>query len=347
MKNRFLTVIFLVSALMMLPACDWKSWMSHSCNTCSHHGAHDHGSDNSACCISLNGKPAYSQKDFENKFNDLCQARPDIKQALQNLPAEQQQGFYDQFAEAVLAELLITRYMKEEGLTDSPEYKKAAQQAHEAVETQLMNNMFQSHIFKQIEKEITDEMAEKYYMENRDRIAIFKRAPFIDALGGVSVVVIEGLKQAEAQDLAKRAEKQDLKRVAQESNRKVKDLGLVTARSMDVDENVRSKVLGYSSAPQVDVVKLANGKYAVVKATAITKDTFKPYSDQDVKESVKSFLIRNELGKAVTKTMEDLKQKYGAVIHRDVIMKNIKNAPMAEEVEVVTTEVVAPQTTNA
>jgi hypothetical protein len=210
-----------------------------------------------------------------------------------------------------------------------------------------MNNMFQSHIFKQIEKEITDEMAEKYYMENRDRIAIFKRAPFIDALGGVSVVVIEGLKQAEAQDLAKRAEKQDLKRVAQESNRKVKDLGLVTARSMDVDENVRSKVLGYSSAPQVDVVKLANGKYAVVKATAITKDTFKPYSDQDVKESVKSFLIRNELGKAVTKTMEDLKQKYGAVIHRDVIMKNIKNAPMAEEVEVVTTEVVAPQTTNA
>lgn len=319
----------------MLPACDWKSWMSHSCTTCGHHEKAHRAHDGSETCISLEGKPVFTQKDFENKFNDLCQARPEIRQALESIPAEQQQGFYDQFAEAILAELLIERYMKENGLTNSPEYKKAAQEAHAAVETQLMNSMFQSDIFKKIEQEITDEMAEKYYEENRDRIAVFKRPPFIESMGGVSAVAIEGLKQADAQALAARAQKEDFNQLAQELKRKVKDLGLVNGRSMDVDEHIRSKVLGYSSTPQVDVVKLSNGKYAVVKATEIKKDTFKPYSDPEVKESVKSFLIRNELGKAVTKTMEELKQKYGAVIHRDVIMKNVKNAPMEMHEEAV------------
>ncbi len=318
MQKKLLTLLACAGLAIVLPGCDWKSWTTSSCGSCGHHGhAHDHGNDTSAPCISLEGKSVFSRNDLENKFNDLCQINPGIQQAVAGLAPEQRQGFYDQLAEAVLAELLVARYMKEEGLTESEDYKRAARQAHEAVETQLMNNMFQTHLYKQIEKEITDEVAEKYYTENRDRLPIFKRPPFIENLGGVSTLAIEGLKQSDAQIVASRAEKQDFNRLAQEAQRKVKDLGLVTARSTEVDENIRSKVLGYSSAPQVDVVKLANGKYAVVKATAITKDTFKPYNSPEVKDAVKGLLIRNELGKAVTKTIEDLKQKYGAIIHRD------------------------------
>ncbi len=307
----------------MLPACDWKSWFSHSCTTCT--SGHDHGTDGSPCCISLDGKPALTQRDFENKFSQLCMARPDIQQALSGLPADQQQAFYDQFADAMLAELLVSHYVKDAGLLESEEYKMAAKQAHEAVETQLKNSIFQSDLYKKIEQEVTDAVAQKYYEENRDRVAIFKRAPFIDKVGGVSVQMIEAGKESEAKSLAASAQKQDFAKVAKDGQRKVKDLGLVSPRSMEVDEHIRSKVMGYTSVPHVEVVKLANGKFAVIKATAIQKDTFKPYSDPEVQQAVKSFLIRNELGKAVTKTMDELKQKYGAVVHRDNIMQLVKS----------------------
>jgi len=315
----------------MLPACDWKSWFSHSCTTCT--SGHDHGTDSSACCISLDGKPALTQRDFENKFEQLCMARPDIKQALSGLPAEQQQAFYDQFADAMLAELLVSHYVKDAGLLESEEYKTAAQQAHAAVETQLMNSVFQSDLFKKIQEEVTDEVAEKYYEDNRDRVAIFKRAPFIDKVGGVTVQIIETAKESEAKSLAAQAQKQDFAKVARDAQRKVKDLGLVGPRSMEVDEHIRSKVMGYTTVPQVEVVKLSNGKFAVIKATAIQKDSFKPFSDAEVKEAVKSFLIRNELGKVVTKTMDDLKQKYGAIVHRDTIQQLVKSDVQAVPVQ--------------
>ncbi|MBY0110362.1 MAG: hypothetical protein K2X90_04595 [Candidatus Babeliaceae bacterium] len=326
MTKNFLSIVFLVSALVMLPGCDWdwKSWFTQSCTTCVGGHGHDHGKGGSACCISLDGKPALTQRDFENKFNQLCMARPDIQQALAGLPAEQQQAFYDQFADAMLAELLVSHYVKEAGLMETSEYKMAAQQAHDAVETQLKNSIFQSDIFKKIEREVTDEVAQKYYEENRDRVAIFKRAPFIDKIGGVSVQMIEVPKETEAKSLAAQVQKQDIAKVARDAQRKVKNLGLVTPRSMEVDEHIRSKVMGYTTVPQAEVVKLTNGKYAVIKATAIEKDSFKPFNEPEVKEAVKSFLIRNELGKAVTKTMDELKQKYGAIIHRDNIMQLVK-----------------------
>jgi hypothetical protein len=201
----------------------------------------------------------------------------------------------------------------------------AAQQAHAAVETQLMNSIFQSDLFKKIEQEVTDTVAQKYYEENRDRVAIFKRAPFIDKLGGVTVQIIETPKEAQAKSLAAQAQKSNFAQVAKDAQLKVKNLGLVSPRSMEVDEHIRSKVMGYTTVPQVDVVKLSNGKFAVIKATAIENDTFKSFSDSEVKEAVKSFLIRNELGKAVTKTMDELKQKYGAVVHRDNIMQLAKS----------------------
>lgn len=329
MSKKMLSIALLVSALAMLPACDWQKDLSHSCTTCTTNHGHDHAKDNSPCCISLDGKPALTQRDFENKFNQLCMARPDIQQALSGLPAEQQQAFYDQFADAMLAELLVSHYVKDAGLIDTPEYKIAAQQAHAAVETQLMNSLFQSDIFKKIEEEVTDEVAQKYYEENRDRVSIFKRAPFIDKVGGVTVQIIETAKESEAKSLAASAAKQDFAKIARDAQRKIKDLGLVTTRSMEVDEHIRSKVLGYSTVPQVEVVKLTNGKFAVIKATTIQKDSFKPFNDAEVKEAVKSFLIRNELGKAVTKTMDDLKQKYGAIVHRDNIMQMVKTDAQA------------------
>ncbi len=334
MQKRFFSLIFLVSALMMLPACDWKSWFTHSCTTCDSHLEHDHGHDNGACCISLNGKPAVTQRDFENKFNQLCMSRPDIQQALSSLPVEQQQAFYAQFSEAILAELLVSRYVELSGLKNSPEYKAASKEAHAAVEVQLMNTMFQSDLYKKIEKEITDQVAEKYYEENRDRIAIFKRAPFIDKAGGVVIQMVDGLKEQAANALAASAKNQDFAKVAKNGQYKVKNLGLINQRSMEVDEQVRSKVMGYTSVPQVDVVKLSNGKFAVIKATAIEKESFKPYSDPEVKEAVKSFLIRNELGKSVNKTMDELKQKYGAIIHHENIMKLVKSGVQAAPAQV-------------
>jgi hypothetical protein len=348
MTKRFLSIVFLVGALMMLPACDWKSWVSHSCTTCTSGHGHDHAADGSPCCISLDGKPALTQRDFENKFNQLCMARPDIQQALSGLPVKQQQAFYDQFTDAMLGELLVDRYVKDSGLLDTPEYKTASQEAHAAVEAQLRNSVFHSDLQNKIKQGVTDELAQKFYEENRDRISIFKQTPFLDKVGGVTVQIIEVPKEADAKALATAAGKQDFAKVARDAQRKVKDLGLVSPRSTEVDENIRSRVAGYTNVPQVDVVKLSNGKFAVIKATAIQKDSYKPFSDPQVKEGVKAFLINKELGKAAHKTMEELKQKYGAIVHRDNIMQMVKSdvQPMAAEPTVIQ-EPVAPKSLKA
>ncbi len=67
--------------------------------------------------------------------------------------------------------------------------------------------------------------------------------------------------------------------------------------------------------------------------TALQKDSFKPFSDPEIQEAVKGFLIRNELGRAVAQTIEELKQKYSAVIHRDAIMKMIAAPAQAVDLE--------------
>ncbi len=340
MHKNFLIITIVISGLMMLPACDWKSWMSHSCSSCSSQSCHDHGQNgdnNDACCISLEGKTAFTQTDFERKLDSLCQARPEIKQALQSIPADQQQAFYDQLAQAMLAELLVNRYVQEQGLTQTEDYKKAAQEAHAAVETQLMNSLFQSDLFKKIEKEITDDVAQKYYEENRDRAVIFKRQPFIEKAGGVQVQIIDGLSEAEAKKIDALAQKKGLNAAAKETQRKVKNLGLINGRSLEVDEHIRSLVMGKTTAPAIEAVKLTNGKHAVVEIVKIFPDTFKSFSDPEVKDAVRSFLMRNELGKAVGRTMDELKTKYNAVIHHDVIRKAV-GAPIIDEQVVISEE---------
>lgn len=321
MNKPLFSLIFLVAALVMLPGCQWPEWLKFpSTTSCDHCGPHD----TSPCCISLGGKPVATQKSFEQKLNQLCMAQPGIQQALASIPAEQQQGFYDQLLDGMLAELLIARYVDQEGLTKLPEYKQALEDAYKMVEQQLMQNLFQSHLMKKIEKDITDEMAERYYADNRTTNAIFKRPPFLAKAGGAKIQAIEGLTETQANDLAKLAVKQDLARVAKDSQRKVQDYGLVNSRS-DVDEAIRAKAVGYTAVAQVDVVKTAKNKYAVIKVTAIVPDEFKPYSDPEVQQAVKMFLLRNEMGKAVTRTIDELKQKHSAVIHRDAIAPYVKN----------------------
>ena len=329
MNKNFIALALLTAFCAFFPKCGTSSTPA---------GARDNGAGSGESVILIDGRPVVSESEFQKKIEQVCAAQPNIRQVLFSLAADQQRAFFAQLADAVLAEELVKRFVKEQGLTSTPEFIQSAQEAHALVETQLINNMFQTALLRDIQAALTDAQAEQFYMENRDRVGFFKRPPFVEKAGGAVLSIVEGLSERQAQEIVQQSKSVDLLTLARGLQKKVKDLGLVNSRSTNVDEAVRGRAATITSVPLVEAIKLSNGKYAVIKAREDYQDTYLPYQNPEVMDAVKNFMIRNELGKAMQKTLEELKQKYQADIRQDVLAKFVKvEAPvapaMAEEQE--------------
>jgi len=95
-KNLFKSAV-IVLALLSLPSCKWfsKNQEGLDCDTCC-------TSDSNATLLTINGKPALTQRDFDNLITEITEANEQAKLMLQLIP-----DFREQFFKAKNKQLLL------------------------------------------------------------------------------------------------------------------------------------------------------------------------------------------------------------------------------------------------
>ena len=313
--GKFLNRALLISSLVVLPACKPLEWIKDKLGS---------QKPKEEVVVSFNNKPIVTGAEFEKNIQLLMQAQPAFQQMLPLMNAEQQVQIYNQIAETMAAERMMTEWVKKAGLDKNAEYKANAQQIHEAVDRDLAVRAFQNELVKQIT--ITDEEAENYYRENGDKNPAFKRAPFTAMMGGVKAQGVSFATDKEAKDFAALAKKSDFAKAAQQAKKSVTDFGVVTSQTIAVDNKIKSTILDMKKFPSTEVVKSADGKFWVVQGLE------QPTDFASIKENVKEVMMGEKFNELYTKKMGELKSEFNVVVNKNYIMQHAKStAPQMEE----------------
>lgn len=173
MKNysAFLSIALLFTALVTLPGCALLDWFR---------GQGSNSVGTGTAVITFDGKPMLTSDQFDKKLEMIYQARQGLDRLIAQMPPEQQLEVYEQLAEGLVAEQLILDYVKRQKLDQNPEYKDVAAQAHRQLDVDLAVRGFQMEMAREMQElsgKITDEEAQKFYDDNKERL--FKRAPFL------------------------------------------------------------------------------------------------------------------------------------------------------------------------
>jgi peptidyl-prolyl cis-trans isomerase C len=269
--------------------------------------------------VSFEGKPVITGRDYEKNFQMILEAQPALKDMLAYIPQEQQDQMYNQILEALILERVLLRHIKEEGIDRTPEYRKNAQRVHEAVDKDLALRAFESELLKEIV--VSDDEARTFYDENKAKDPTLQRPPFLVTPGGIKAQAFEAANEKEAQELAEKARKGNFNQVAKDAKKSVTDYGLVNQQSF-IDSEVKSKVLGTTKFPHIEVVKGSDGKYWVVREQSSQEPKYADF--EKVKDAVKQIITGKKFNDLYTKKIEDLRSKYKVEVNKDYLKKRIK-----------------------
>ncbi len=165
------------TALLTVPGCQWF-------------GTSDTTKKNSTTVsetqgepfIRFNDKTVLSFEGFKNKLKLLQETQPGIESLLQSMPEGEQLRVYSQLAEGCVAEKLVIEYVNEKGLAKTAEFKDLAQQAHEALDTRLFMQAFETEMRKQISDAVaamSNNDLRNFYESNREKNPMFQGEPFV------------------------------------------------------------------------------------------------------------------------------------------------------------------------
>jgi hypothetical protein len=265
--------------------------------------------------VTIEGKAALTGKEFDKYMQLIAQAHPEIAQFLPLMPQDQQLEMLTKIADSALADQLIIREVRREGLDQTSEYKEQSQQAHEMLDRQLAQLVYQNKLAKSLT--ISNEEAQKYYETNSNNPA-FKRPPFVVHMGGVKAEGIAVNSAKEAQDLLEQAKKgTDFTQLAQKAKSAATSFGIVNTQSSTVDAQIRKKAHDVKSFPTFEVIKGTDNKHWVVKFIEKVDMALAPF--EQVADKVKELMMQQKFQDALTKEIERLKSSYKAQVNKDFI----------------------------
>ncbi|MDR3646523.1 MAG: hypothetical protein P4L22_03205 [Candidatus Babeliales bacterium] len=302
-KNFFKNAV-IVLALLSLPSCKWFSQNQDSldCDTCC-------SSDTNTTLLTVNGKTALTQRDFDNLIEEITQANEQAKLMLQLIP-----DFREQFFKAKKQAIVISEWAKRNGIRNTPEYKKKENRMMEAIKESLDSEEFVKHH----SVEVSDEDALRYYEENKDKDPrIASNTP------GVLAVGVRFEDGAKASEFAKKVKNNGAKveALAKEQKLPVTSFGVITQDSM-VDNAIKAKVLSSKQFPDTAMVKDAQGTAWVVVSKSKDKGAHKKF--EEVKETIKHMLKPRKLEEMVNTELPKLETEY-KIEENSKYFENLRN----------------------
>lgn len=264
--------------------------------------------DKSEVLMSINGRPAVTKDSFENYMQEFLDAQPQYKQIVEFMPDAKRNIFDGQVNEEI-----INEWAEKHGIAARADFKKDLDKIIKFAKRSLNVKYFQEA------NPVTVSSVEvrKYYDENKNSPQLMKTPGGTQA----SVVMFPDLAKAEA--FAESVKTEGFDKAAQDAGHKVKDLGLVTKQSYEVEGPIRDAILAVKSYPKIEVVKVSDKSYAVVNAQSFKNPEY--VSFEEVKEGIENFLKQQKVAEELQKVIDTLKKEYKVAIN-DAFFERDKKA---------------------
>lgn len=319
MKKIVISGALLVAGLLFLPACNWFGASSSS------------AAKTGEAVIKLGGKNVFSADDFRGYFEMYKQAQAqqmpgvNFDELIARLPEEQQRGFYNSIIDMQVNNVLVQKYVADQGWDKSPEYQANVRRLHEEIDRNLANLELQKHIAEDLLP--TDKDIETYYVEKRAAHPYMKYEPYAVKPEGIQAFAMKAKDEAQAKSLASSAKLRGLKKASAELGLKAEDLGLVTPQSTKPDRMVVMKIMSAQAFPTVDIIK-SGDSWWVFESVSKKDAEYAPF--EKVKDQVKELMMNDLFTQRYQEQMKKLKEQYKADVNTQFVDSLIVKQPAAQ-----------------
>lgn len=324
MQRLSIKLLFITASLMILPACNsFKGKDGSNCESCSS-SAVSGTTDNSQAILYIDEKPVMTAQDFDDFFEDLINSEPRAAAFIALYPNAKAELFKNQRVPSAV----IQEWAKRTGKTSEADYQKKLQKAKARLEEALATTAFEETILKEIDTAV--DTLKSFYEENKGKAEILNQPPFLKAAAGVTAISAEFDNEKAANDFAKKAQapNANFNELAKAANKDVKDLGVVSAQSRNVEPALRVQVPNME-AGKVEVIALGKDKFDVVKAIEKKSPEFAPF--EEVQDMVKQALLQSKAAEKFQEKLDALKKEYNVRENEEYFKKdNSKGANLAE-----------------
>lgn len=303
--------LFLLSSLFFLPGC--TNWFSSEKKE-TEMTQPEESQKTGAVLLSVNGKPAIYEGEFEATYKDLLDSKPEFQQYLAMMPAygvELRKNLFEQMA----LQKLASHWVKTNKIDQNEQFKKDLEKQLENIKEMMAIRALQLDIVDNIK--ISDAEANKYYEENKEKLGIFRQAPFLSEEGSTKASYVEFGNEKSANEFAEKAKKQisNFDQLAKENKKTVIDLGFVNMQTPSVDASIRVQLANLKEVPSVFVSKISDKKYYVVKAANKKEPAFAPF--ENVKKEIADVMKQTRFPEKFKERYETLKKDYNVNLNEN------------------------------
>lgn len=319
-KKNVFAATFMVGAvgLSLLSGC---GWMSSSKDAKKEDAAQSSVANTGDVLLSIDGKPVLTVQEYEDQLDAARQANREIEMILQMLPNAEREHIFKIFETGQV----LKKWAEQQGITNTPEFKKQQKMMHDAMDLQLCTMAF----YDKNPVQISDADVKEFYEAKKDSIPGLKLAE-----GGVTVAHVRFESQADAEKFLEKAkEVKDLakfKSLGQADKLTVTDT-VVNEKSSQSDA-LKSAVLAVKHFPKVEIVKIGDNAFWVVFASGKSEAQYHDLKNPQVQEGLKSMMSNERRQKQLEDGVEKMKKDMNVVVNDSYFenKENQKRAAMEE-----------------
>ena len=290
-----LCLSLLLSPLVFLPGC-MDNTKSEVASTATAGGAKSLD-DGSEVLLKIDGRSVITLNSLNAEFDRLLDENPQLKQVLPFMP-EAKANFF----QGMVNQEIVDHWITKNGISATAEYEKEFEKTMEQVKKMLNTKYFSDrHPVKVAESEV-----KAFYEENKTKLP-----DLMISQGGVKAEGVSFKAEDAAKAfLAKAKETQNgLEKVAADAgfSGDYRDFKMVNNQSLAIDPALRSKLVGLTRFPALELVK-AGDVWWVVKATAKEDAQYRPY--EQIKPSLEEYLKKQKQMEVFEKAIDGYKKQF-------------------------------------
>lgn len=321
MKSKISVSLSIIS-LVMLSGCDWfgaKNTNGSGTMTSSEAVKTDVPQVKGEVLLSMDGKTLLTVPEFEEEMAQFLDLQPQYKQMMAFMPDAEYQIFSN-----VKSERILDEWARKNKLTERLDFKRELEKIERLGKRQLAVKYFiEAHPVSVPASDVR-----KFYEENKTVYPDLQVSK-----GGVTAKGVKFDTEDAANAFLDKVKGGDFEKVAKDEKQTVKNFKNVSDKSLEVDEAVRKKLVGYKTFPAAAEVVKAKDKdkdvYWVIKAQSKEEAKYVPFDE--IKDKIEEFLKEQKKGEMFMKELEKLQKELGITEHKEYFDRKKKEREAEQE----------------
>lgn len=260
----------------------------------------------------------------EAELNELYEQVKKNDSRLANLDDSVAGMVKQQIFGGLLQQKIMSKYVKENKIDQSPEYKAKREQALKNIEKNIDYALAAEYFLKSDDSAVTEQEVKDAYEKLKDQF-------FANVMGGVKAAGVRFEKEADAQAFlskvgSKVAEFEKQAKADAKIAKNFQDFKYVNVKSVNMDPELKGKILTIAKTPSVTVVKINDNAFWVVAATDKKASQYMKY--EDVKGQCEEFVKQQKGQETGQKRFAEMKEKFGLNVKEDAFLPKQQELPV-------------------